>query len=425
VPEKTTGKMMTRLMPKLNRTLNNTVLRNTIWLLLGYGLRMGLQAAAFILIARSLGVNSFGALAASLAAVNLIAPLVDYGAYNLVVRDIVAGIPASRAVGVGLATTSLTLPIGMLALLIGQLVFLPALHSWLVIAIGFATFLGNRSVLLSNGVHVAHGMAWRNTLLEGFNGLTFFLAACLLVVFKGGLGFWAVALLCQSLLVASVVFTVIVRTWGALSWSWPEVKARLRDGIHFAVNGAATSAYSDFDKTALARLTTLETVGVFTAGHRVVVLSAVPLAAFLNSIYPKFFAAGQRSFAEVRAFAWRIVPFTMAYGLAVVAFIWFLAPELSSWFGDGFAQSAEVMRWLSVIVLLQALQLPFAETLTGAGMQAIRTRIQVGALVVNVVLNLVLIPMYGWKGAVIASICGQTTNVLALFMMVNLQKNRV
>ena len=62
-----------------------------------------------------------------------------------------------------------------------------------------------------------------------------------------------------------------------------------------------------------------------------------------------------------------------------------------------------------------------ADTLTGAGFQAVRTCIQAGVGAFNILLNLWLIPAYSWRGAAWSSIasdallvCGVATAVFLL-----------
>ena len=54
--------------------------------------------------------------------------------------------------------------------------------------------------------------------------------------------------------------------------------------------------------------------------------------------------------------------------------------------------------------------------MTGAGHQGLRTAIQIGIAVVNVVLCLWLIPLYSWQGAAAASIASDGLLALAVWM---------
>ena len=59
-----------------------------------------------------------------------------------------------------------------------------------------------------------------------------------------------------------------------------------------------------------------------------------------------------------------------------------------------------------------------ADSLTGAGHQGRRTACQVGVAVINVGLNLWLIPAYSWTGAVIATLVCDGLLVVGLWAVV-------
>jgi O-antigen/teichoic acid export membrane protein len=383
------------------------VLRNTTWLLVGYAARMGSQALAFVLLARSLGVNSFGTLAAMLASANLIAPLVEYGAYNLVVRDIVNGVPAKRSVGIGLVMSLIALPVGLILLSVIKFILLPQISWGAVMIVGATVFFGNRMILLANGVHTAHGLLWRNAVVEIANGLSLLFIAFIFSQSELKLGDWIFWSFIQSLSIGTVALVWVSYTWGRFTFNFGGLVERGRQGVHFAVNGVATNAYVDLDKTLLARFSTLEAVSTFSAAHRLTVLANVPLAAFMGAIYPRFFAQGRKSLQDVRQFAWRVVPVTFTYGVIASLVTWLLAPTFADILGEGFAETTQAIRWLCWLIPFQCLQLPFMEALTGSGHQLTRTIGQLIALTINFVVNLILINRLGWQGAAIAALIGQ------------------
>jgi O-antigen/teichoic acid export membrane protein len=396
--------------------VSNRVAQNTAWLLVGYAARMGSQALAFVLLARSLGVTNFGVLAAAIASANLIAPLVEYGAYNLVVRDVVNGVPTNRSVGMGLAMSALALPFGLIFLSGVKLVLLPQIPWEIVVIVGTTIFFGNRMTLLANGVHTAHGLLWRNAVVEIANGSSLLLLAFMFSRSDYGLQTWTWWAFAQSFCVGTLALLWVALTWGVFTSNVKGVLDRVREGAHFAINGLATNAYVDLDKALLTRFSTLEAVSTFSAGHRFVVLANVPLAAFMGAIYPKFFARGRDSLAEARRFAWRVVPLTFGYGVLAALLTWLLAPLFVSLLGNEFAETTSAIRWLCWIIPFQCLQLPFMEALTGSGRQSIRTVGQVIALGINCLVNVTLIGRLGWVGAAVAALMGQI--FLTVYMMI-------
>ena len=60
----------------------------TAWMMLAQVAGIGFQSLYFVLIARALGVDGFGALAASLAVVGIFVPFASWGYGNILVRDV-------------------------------------------------------------------------------------------------------------------------------------------------------------------------------------------------------------------------------------------------------------------------------------------------------------------------------------------------
>src|SRR5579871_1094271 len=68
--------------------LSGSLAQNTLWAFAGYGLRLIIQAAYFIVIARSLGPGQYGGFVAATALANLISPFVGLGGGNLLIKNV-------------------------------------------------------------------------------------------------------------------------------------------------------------------------------------------------------------------------------------------------------------------------------------------------------------------------------------------------
>ena len=67
--------------------------------------------------------------------------------------------------------------------------------------------------------------------------------------------------------------------------------------------------------------------------------------------------------------------------------------------------------------LVRALQILYSTALLGGGHQRAVARLQVGTAALNVVANLPLIAVFGWKGAVIATYVSEVVNLGGLATM--------
>ena len=67
---------------------------------------------------------------------------------------------------------------------------------------------------------------------------------------------------------------------------------------------------------------------------------------------------------------------------------------------------------------IAAFQYLAADTLTGAGHQKARSIVQVGAALINVLLNIWLIRFYSWKGAAWATLISDSLRLICLWLIV-------
>src|ERR1700747_422734 len=87
---------------------NSRLARNTVWMSMGQGLRLIIQALYFVVIARSLGAANYGAFVGVVALVGIAYPFATLGSGNLLVKN-VARDPSLFSLywGRALVTTSL------------------------------------------------------------------------------------------------------------------------------------------------------------------------------------------------------------------------------------------------------------------------------------------------------------------------------
>jgi O-antigen/teichoic acid export membrane protein len=352
---------------------------NTAWMLLGLVARSGLQLAAFVLLARSLGAAAFGSFSGALAVAALLSPFVELGGYSLIVRDLSRGVLARLALGRALYAMVLNILPGLGVLAVIKWLALPTVPWQVALCVGSAELIGARWLSLVSAVHVGQGVLWRNAVMEVASGATR-LVLVLALTASPSLSLWAWLYLSQSLLMG-----VAALSWASASFGRPSVgsldlRERFQAGLHFAVGTSAQNAYTDLDKIMLPRLAGLEAVGLYTGAFRFVVVAFLPLNAFLGALYPRFFEAGQRGYPAARRVAFRALPLTAAYGSLACAGLWLAAPLLPRLLGADFEDSVQALRALSALVLVQSLYFPFADALTGSGHQHSRTIRQVLSL---------------------------------------------
>ena len=112
------------------------------------------------------------------------------------------------------------------------------------------------------------------------------------------------------------------------------------------------------------------------------------------------------------------MPFILIYGLVTVVGYLVFAPFLPHILGAEYVEAVSALRWLAPLPCIAAFQFLAADTLTGAGFQKTRSIIQVGAALLNISLNIWLIPLYSWQGAAWATLIADSLRAIFLWLTV-------
>ncbi len=387
----------------------------------GLSLRALLQIVLFLTLTRTLGVQGYGAFVAVLAIATFFSPLIGSGAGTLLLRNtarrpneftryfgrtlLLAGLTAAPLVSAALILSVLILPrnvagLAIVAIVISELLFTPFVE---IAAKAYQAFerMGRMAVLqvgLIGGRLVALGLL-------------------IMLVADVGIEYWAVAYACASALTAAFALALVSRELG-----WPHFALRgtyraFREGKFFALVQATARVHAEADKAMLARLDSLSTTGLYSAAHRVIDLIMLPALALLSSAFTRLSRAGSEGVSSAARLALRLAPVPIGYALTCGLLIYFMADVVSSLLGAGFSESADVLRWFAVLPVVALLRSGTVTVAGVSGQQRLSAAAMLVGAIVNIGLNLWLIPLYSWQGAVVATYAAE---VVILVLLVSL-----
>lgn len=384
------------------------------------GIRLLSQVAYFVLLARRLGAEGYGAFAASLGAVALVVPFAGMGAGSFLIRGVTRGLHTpdhwwGRAVAT-VARAGSILALGVVGL--GWLVLHDRIPFVLLVGVTVSDVVLLPFIEVSGQAFQALGRLDRTALVwVVWSTLKVAAAITLSIVPAAGLPLWAALYPLSTAGAALVAIVSVTRLVG-----WPRHprsfgRAEVREGLLFSLSGSARSVYDDIDKTMLARLGSLGAAGIYGAAYRIIDVAFLPVRSLVFAAYPRFFARGAAGVEGAAALARSLVSPAGAYSLAAGAALFLLAPLVPVVLGPSYAGVGGAIRWLAILPLFRSLHYFAADALTGAGYQGWRTAAQIGVAVLNVVLNLILIPAYSWEGAAWASLACDATLALSLWLI--------
>ena len=166
-------------------------------------------------------------------------------------------------------------------------------------------------------------------------------------------------------------------------------------------------------------------VGIYAAAYRIIDVSMTPVRALVSAAYPHFFRYGVGGMRPAYAYA-RVKQIGRAclYSVVLGPALWIGAPLLPHLVGASYAQTVPALRWLAFLPLIRSVHLFLADSLSGAGHQSLRCLIQVGVAGVNIGLNLLILPRYGWLGAAWTSLAPDGLLLLSLWVAVQYKLSR-
>jgi O-antigen/teichoic acid export membrane protein len=399
----------TQLLPTMLKAFFNSALaRNTTWMIIGQGLRLVIQALYFVEIARSLGVRNYGAFVGVVALVAIVYPFGALGSGNLLVKNVSLDKTLFPTYwGRALVTTAICGSILLLLVMaISHFVLPPQIPLLLVLLVGASDLFGLNIITISGQAFQSFERLNRTAMINVLMSAGRLLGAIVLIAIHphpSPLEWGYIYFTCTAT-VAIIAAILVNASLGRPLFRHPFSRKEMREGFYFSAGQTAQTVYNDIDKMMLARLGTLEATGIYGAAYRLIDVSFVPISSLLWATYPNFFRAGNAGISSALNFAKPLLLRALVYAAAICAILLAFANLVPLILGPDYAPTAEALRWLAVLPVFKSLHYFLSDTLTGSGYQAVRTSLQAGVAVFNVIINLWLIPAFSWRGAAWSSI---------------------
>jgi O-antigen/teichoic acid export membrane protein len=395
-----------------------SLLKNTAWAFGGQGARLIVQAAYFVVIARSLGAGNYGEFIGISALMAILSPFAGNGAGQLLVKHVSCdrehfgvywGNGLLLMVGSGLSLSALAMLLGPYLLphsVPFRLVLIISLTDILILNLGDFAAKAYQSVeRLDRYAQV--------TVLPTITRAAAAVVLSITVHHPGALQ-WGYLYLASTVAATGLAMIAVCIELDSPRFAIRQIPREIADGFFFALSESARSIYNDIDKTMLVRMSTLTDTGIYGAAYRLIEVSFSPTKSLLQAAYPRFFQHGREGIATSLMFGRRLVRNAGAVSIVICLALLVGAPVIPYVLGKGYADCVEALRWLSILPLLKTVHQLMADTLTGAGYQRLRTMFQVMVAIGNVLINLWWIPAYGWRGAAWSSLLSD--GILAILM---------
>ena len=392
--------------------------RNTGWMLVGQGLRLVIQALYFTMIARSLGASKYGAFVGVVGLVGIFSPFGSLGSGYLLIKNVARDRRQFAGNwGRALSTTFLASSILFgLAILLSRFALPRSIPLLMVLYIAASDLFGFSLTEICGHAFLSFDrLRWTSLITVLLSAGRLFAALILYRVSHQPSALeWSGYYFGSTAVVALVSLVLTLVKLGPPDLSLPRDPAEEREGFFISLGKSAATIYNDLDKTMLARLGTLEATGIYGAAYRLVDVSFSPVGSLLVAAYPNFMRAGVGGIAETLRYARPLILHALAYATVVTLALLACAGVVPYVLGAEYRLTVEALRWLSVLPMLRVIHFFLSDALAGAGHQGLKSAIQIGVALFNVLINCWIIPAYSWRGAAWSSIASDALLALAI-----------
>ena len=384
------------------------VAKNTLVWFFGDIVGKILSLAFVIYAARYLHAEGYGILSFALAFTGMFGILSDIGFYELIVREVARDKQkAGKYIGNVIILKSFLVAImfGLLCATINMMNY-PSKTVELVLILGISIAIDAFSVAFHAIFHAFERMEFIS--LGKILKNAMFLAGVFIIIY-GNMGLLAFAYLylIGSLFIFAYSFTITAMKFARPKFEMDKrfCKWLIKEGLPFWASSVFIKIYYDIDKVMLSMMVGDVAVGWYSAAYRLVVTLGFIPTAFIASIYPvtsRLFTSSKDSlkFATERAFKYLLI-----IGIPIGILTTELADKIIlSVYGTGYAPSTialQILVWSEVLIFVNVV---FGNLLNSINRQIIITYATAIAAILNVIMNLLLIPKYSFVGASIATV---------------------
>jgi O-antigen/teichoic acid export membrane protein len=401
----------------LARMKREGLVRDATHLSIAQGLRLFIQAAYFVLIARSLGPDSYGTFVTLVAMAGVLGPFSGMGTPNLFIKNVRSGKrEAAVCWGNGLLLTVLSGTLfSVLMVATKYIVHLSTgLFGLVIVCISDLIFV-KVTELAAFGFAASNRMKDTSILTVIVSLLRLIgIAVMVVVLHKVSLQQWTLVYLLTSVLGTLYVLFKGTQLWGRPRIQLTALREDVGEGVFFSIGSSATTVYNDIDKVMLSKLSDFASTGIYGAAYRIIDVSMSPVRSLVGAAYPEFFRRGVNGMNATYRYARSLISKSIIFGAVTFVGLWLCAPVLPHILGHQYEAAIPALRWLALIPFLRCIHVFLGDALSGAGFQRTRTGIQVFIALVNVGLNLLILPRYSWRGAAWTSL-GCDAMLMALF----------
>jgi len=413
----------------LKNFLSNKTAKNAGWLIGARIAQMIISLVVGLLSARYLGPSNYGLINYATAYVTFFSALCTLGINSLLVKEFVDN-PTEEGKIIGTTLGLRAISSFLSAIVIVGIVAVIDADEPLTIAIVALCSIGP----LFN-IFETYNFWFQKNLQSKFTAiatLAAYIITCIyrlyLIITGKNVVYFAIAVSIDYICIAIFLLIAYKKQGGKrLSFSWEYGKNLLSRSHHFILSGLMVSIYGQTDKLMLKQMLNTSEVGYYATASTVCNMWVFVLTAIIDSMYPSIMEANgedEKLFKKRNKQLYAIV-----FWVSVVVSIGFLIfgkLVISILYGKSFAPSVMPLKIITWYTAFSYLGVARNAWLVCKDKQKYLKYIYMMAVVSNIILNAVFIPLWGASGAAVASLITQIlTSIVLPLLIKDLKENSI
>ncbi len=412
----------TALQQKLNAN-HKKIISNIVWLIFDRTLSAGVSFFMGIWLARYLGVEQYGTFRYVIAFAYIFSPLGTLGTRGIITRDLVEN-PSSKNELLG--TTSIMRLIGgfcAASLAIGSTLIIEKENTsiWLLVAIISSTFFFQPLTVVEqwfeSRVESKYIVYSRNLTLVFLSTLriVFIINKAPLIIFIILLALDAIFYSLTLLLIYQIKYQNI-QLWKV---KFNQVKYLLKESFPLLLTGIMVTLYLKIDQVMLGQMADKKTVGIYAVAATLSEIWYMIPVAFTSSLFPAIVNSKKLS---TEAYEKRLQNFydlmaLLAY-IIIIVFVSISHDLIVTAYGQEYAPAVNILSIYILNCLFTFLGIAQSAWIISEGLQEFNFYATATGAVINIFLNLILIPKFQGIGAALATLVSYAFASYFIFLLI-------
>lgn len=378
-------------------------------------------AAVAVFTARGLGPVEYGKMSTALAFVGLFGVLFDFGTRESTIRRLSSNDEGYNTESLLGTTIAAKLLISLVAVICTLVASALVGYDYRIVGLIGVALIGPAVGGLLNPYHAliqvrGQFVAWSRWQM-GLKVIALAITlSCLAIgLSTSGAYVWVISL---EMVAVALVSVCVSGGWVRPVLRWMPVRRVIQESLPFGLSILFVTIYLQVDTVILSTTSGFQDVGFYSAAYKLYMLTLIIPEAVYTVMLPRLFADVAHGMGKLFGYGREFSRLMLVVGTPVAIVLALIAQWIFPIIlGPDFSVSANILRVLGLAVLAKFMGYPAAAILTVTDRQVTRVSIQALVAVVNLGLNLLILPRYGALGAAwttVISECVLTTLYIRL-----------